>query len=43
MQKDHGFRIRLTKQDRERLEKESDKKGIPMSELIRDYIRSLPS
>lgn len=36
------LRVRLSDQEKQKLQKEADRKGISMSEVIRDYVKQLP-
>jgi predicted DNA binding CopG/RHH family protein len=42
MTKEKSIRVRLSDEDFERLKKYATKKDVPMSQIIRDYIRKLP-
>ncbi|MBK4731690.1 ribbon-helix-helix protein, CopG family [Oxynema sp. CENA135] len=42
MARDELLQIRLTAQEKERLQAEADRRGVSMSEVIRDYIKRLP-
>ncbi|WP_393013232.1 plasmid mobilization protein [Limnothrix redekei] len=43
MARDKVFRVRLTKQELEKLERNAQEQGISSAELIRDYIKRLPN
>ncbi|BAY50283.1 CopG domain protein DNA-binding domain protein (plasmid) [Scytonema sp. HK-05] len=43
MARDKVFRVRLTQQEWGKLENAAQRKGISSAELIRDYIKQLPS
>ncbi|NMG07150.1 DNA-binding protein [Brasilonema sp. UFV-L1] len=43
MARDKIFRVRLTQQEWDKLENAAQRKGISSAELIRDYIKRLPS
>jgi predicted DNA-binding protein len=42
MSRDEQLKVRLTKEEMERLEAYADRKGYSKSEIIRDYIKRLP-
>ena len=42
MARDELLQIRLTRKEKDRLQAEASKRGISMSEVIRDYIKRLP-
>lgn len=43
MARDKVFRVRLTQQEWEKLEKIAQRKGISAAEIFRDYIKQLPT
>jgi hypothetical protein len=43
MARDKVFRIRLTQQELDKLERNATERGISSAELIRDYIKRLPN
>jgi len=42
MARNELLQIRLTGQEKERLQAEAERRGVSMSEVIRDYIKRLP-
>ena len=42
MAREKKLQIRLTQQEYETLEKYAESKGVGMSEVLRDYIKTLP-
>ena len=43
MARDKIFRVRLTQQEWDKLENAAQRKGISSAQLIRDYIKRLPT
>lgn len=43
MARDKVFRVRLTQQEWEKLEKIAQSKGVSSAEIFRDYIKQLPT
>jgi Ribbon-helix-helix protein, copG family len=43
MTRQYLLRVRLTEQEKQKLETEARQRGISMSELIRDFVKSLPA
>ena len=43
MARDKVFRVRLTQQEWDKLEKTALKRGVSSAEVLRDYIKRLPS
>ena len=43
MTRDKIFRVRLTQQEWDKLEKTAQTRGVSSAELIRDYIKRLPN
>jgi hypothetical protein len=42
MARTHRFQILFTEEEAQRLKAESERRGIPMSEIVRDYVKNLP-
>jgi hypothetical protein len=42
MARPYMLRVRLTEQEKERLQAEADRRGVSMSEVIQDYCKRLP-
>jgi hypothetical protein len=42
MARTHRFQILFTEEEAARLKAESRRRGIPMAEIVRDYVKSLP-
>lgn len=42
MARTHRFQILFTEEEAEQLKAESERRGIPMAEIIRDYVKGLP-
>ncbi|AFY82679.1 MULTISPECIES: ribbon-helix-helix protein, CopG family [Oscillatoria] len=42
MARDELLQIRISTQEKERLQLEAERRGVSMSEVIRDYIKRLP-
>ncbi len=42
MARDELLQIRINTQEKERLQLEAERRGVSMSEVIRDYIKRLP-
>jgi hypothetical protein len=43
MARTHRFQILFTDEEAARLKAESKRRGIPMAEIIRDYVKNLPA
>lgn len=43
MAREYMLRVRLTEQEKERLQAEADRRGVSMSEVIQDYCKRLRS
>jgi hypothetical protein len=43
MARTHRFQILFTDEEAARLKAESIRRGIPMAEIIRDYVKNLPA
>jgi hypothetical protein len=43
LKKEESFRVRMTPDEKARLEYEANKKDVSMSQVLRDFIRQLPA